>query len=123
MKFRRLWVICRQPFQESNSYYGGNKIINVILSPFGYRTCRHFGRTWCHQDQGKERCLCVIRKDYMTNYQFLDNVGRYCEGCAKSMAELSEEDYRDEAQADLKAEWCEAHPEDEECKCEEDDDK
>ena len=123
MKFRRLWVICRQPFQESNSYYGGNKIINVILSPFGYRTCRHFGRTWCHLDQGNERCLCIIRKDHEINYQFETSVGRYCDGCAQSMAELSEEDARDEAQADLKAEWCEAHPEDEECKCEEDDDK
>ena len=123
MKFRRLWVICRQPFQESSSYYGGNKIINIILSPFGYRTCRHFGSKWAHLNKGKERCLCIIRKDYEINYQFLDCVGRYCDGCAQSMAELSEEDARDEARADLMADWCEAHPEDEECQCEEDDDK
>jgi hypothetical protein len=33
------------------------------------------------------------------------------------MDELKEEDYRDEAEADARADWCELHPEE----CEEDD--
>ena len=104
-------------FLQKDMYYGGNRIINAIVGPFGYRTCRHFGRTWCHLDQGNERCLCIIRKDHEINYQFEQSVGRYCNECAQSMAELKEEDARDEAHDNARADWCEAHPEE----CEEDD--
>ena len=45
----------------NNSYYGGNRIINIIISPFGYRTCRHFSRRWSH---GRKRCWCIISKKY-----------------------------------------------------------
>ena len=88
----------------NNSYYGGNRIINIIIGPFGYRTCRHFGRRWMH---GRKRCWCIISKKYKLPFRYEDSVGR-----------LKEDDYRDEAEADLRAQWCEDHPED--CECDED---
>ena len=99
----------------NNSYYGGNRIINIIISPFGYRTCRHFSRRWSH---GRKRCWCIISKKYKLPFRYENSVGRYCHACGLSMDELKEEDYRDEAEADLRAEWCEDHPED--CECDED---
>ena len=98
------------------SYYGGNRIINMIISIFGYRTCRHFGNRWSH---GGKRCWCIISKKYKLPFRFESSVGRYCEPCGLEMDILKEDDYRDEAQADAKADWCEAHPKD--CECEEDD--
>tara|TARA_B100000470_G_C19780786_1_gene387576 strand:- start:614 stop:970 length:357 start_codon:yes stop_codon:yes gene_type:complete len=93
----------------NNNYYGGNRIINMIISPFGYRTCRHFGHRWSH---GRKRCWCIISKKYKLPFRYEDSVGRYCHPCGLSMDELKEEDYRDEAEADARADWCELHPED-----------
>ena len=81
--------------------YEGNRWMNMILYPFGLKTCRHFGKY----------CWAIIRKDHEINYQFEQSIGRYCDPCAQSMDELKGEDYRDEAEADLRADWCELHPE------------
>ena len=101
-------------YLPNNNYYGGNRIINMIINPFGYRTCRCFGSRWSH---GNRRCWCIIRKDHELRFRFEQSVGRYCEPCGLTMDELKEEDYRDEAEADARADWCELHPEE----CEEDD--
>jgi len=103
----------RRGIEMKYSYYGGNRIINMIISIFGYRTCRHFGNRWSH---GRKTCWCIISKKYKLPFRYEDSVGRYCHPCGLSMDELKEEDYHDEAQSDLRADWCELHPED----CEED---
>ena len=40
----------------NNSYYGGNRIINMIINPFGYRTCRQL---WCTDGHMGERGVGV----------------------------------------------------------------
>ena len=75
------------------SYYGGNRIINMIISIFGYRTCRHFGDRWSH---GGKRCWCIISKKYKLPFRFESSVGRYCEPCGLEMDILKEDDYRDD---------------------------